>query len=588
MLNSILGKNIIHGMYVSLALCQINPLVGDIEGNYVKILSFIEKARIAGAKVICFPELALCGYPPGNLVLYKDFIEAQNEMIDRISKESSDCIVVLGYVSASGAIYNSAAVISNGKIFKYDKIHLKRYDDLDETIYFSSGKKFPIFATKDGFKFCVTICEDMWYQGGPLEYLPADVHLIINISASPYHVLRPRLREDMLRIRAIDRSAPVAFCNLVGGQDEFVFDGTSCLISRHGETLARAPSFKEHILLVDVPVEPYIKSFHRHLMKSDLYEYEVKEIDIEVSSGLKAAPGEKYNLFELLDEDREILSAIVLGTRDYAIKNKFSSMLVALSGGIDSSLVACIAAETVGPQNVLGVSMPSQFSSDHSKEDAEILAKNLGIKFHRIPINDIYNKFMDELNFMFSGTKFSTAEENLQARIRSNLIMTISNKFSYLVLACGNKSELSVGYATLYGDLAGGFAPIKDLYKTDVYRLAQYYNKMKGSEIIPRRVFEKPPSAELRPGQKDEEDLLPYSILDRVLKLYVDEKLSPSAISSIAKVDLFTVIKIIRMVENAEYKRRQAPPGVRISSKPFTRTGKAPITKSLGYLETPR
>lgn len=569
----------------------MNPKVGDIEGNKKKILLFVERAYSEGAKIICFPEMALCGYPPDDLVFQDTFISEQEKAIEEIIKEiPEDVIVIVGYVSKDSDLYNSAAVICNRKIFRYDKIHLPNYGVFDEFRYFERGRKIPVFVTEDGFRFGVTICEDIWHPTEPLLTLISrgKIHLVINISSSPYHISKPKIREDMLRIRASDYSVWVAFCNAVGGQDELVFDGTSSVISPYGDTVARLPSFDERMLVKEILIdEPFLKRVHDPRVRFETSSSRCEEIKLGISVVSPEKPRfQEMSVCPFLEEEEEIFSALVTGTRDYVLKNGFSKVIVGLSGGIDSSLVACIAAEAVGPENVLGVSMPSQFSSHHSQEDAEILSRNLGIKFIKIPINNIYDAFLRELEFLFAETKFSSAEENLQARIRGNILMTISNKLSYLVLACGNKSEMSLGYATLYGDLSGGFAPIKDVYKTDVYRLAKYYNRKKGREIIPQRVFEKPPSAELRPGQKDEDDLpLPYHKLDRVLALYIEKDLPPFVISRMLDIDMLKVQRVIKMLEQAEYKRRQAPPGVKITSRAFGKDRRMPITKDLRYLE---
>jgi NAD+ synthase (glutamine-hydrolysing) len=386
-----------------------------------------------------------------------------------------------------------------------------------------------------------------------------------------------------MKTRAADYSSYVLFCNLVGGQDELVFDGTSSVISPWGDTEARAPLFKEYILIKDIDItQVYLKRVHdpRRRTEKPSTDSKIKVINLDLSITQK--DGETKNeIYDFPKWEEEVFCALVTGTRDYILKNRFSKALIALSGGIDSSLTACIATEAIGPENVLGISMPSQFSSHHSVEDAEILSKNLGIKFLKIPIMRIYEAFMNELSELFAGTPFSSAEENLQARIRGNIIMTISNKFGHIVLACGNKSEMSVGYATLYGDLAGGFAVIKDLYKTDVYKIAKFYNEMKGREIIPKRVFEKPPSAELRPNQKDEDDLPPYRILDAILKLYIEKDTPPEIIEKVVGVDKQTIKRVIEMVEKAEYKRRQAPPGIKISSRAFGKDRRMPITKKI-------
>ncbi len=572
-------------MYIRVALCQINSLVGDIEGNTKKIVEFSKKAKESGAKIICFPELALCGYPPEDLVFNTKFIKEQKEALEAIKEISDDVVIIVGFVDLEEDIYNSAAILCNRKIYKYKKIHLPNYGVFDEMRYFSSGKEKLILQTQDNVKIGISICEDIWHPTEPLFSLTIEggAEIIVNISASPYHISKPKMREDMMKTRAADYSSYILFCNLVGGQDELVFDGTSSVISPWGETEARAPLFKEYILIKDIDItQVYLKRVHdpRRRTEKPSSDSKLKIINLDLSITQKN--GETNSaIYDFPKWEEEVFFALVTGTRDYILKNRFSKALIALSGGIDSSLTACIATEAIGPENVIGISMPSQFSSHHSVEDAEILSKNLGIKFLKIPIMRIYDAFMNELSELFGGTPFSSAEENLQARIRGNIIMTISNKFGHIVLACGNKSEMSVGYATLYGDLAGGFAVIKDLYKTDVYKIAKFYNEMKGKEIIPKRVFEKPPSAELRPNQKDEDDLPPYKILDAILKLYIEKDTPPEIIEKVVGADKQTIKRVIEMVEKAEYKRRQAPPGIKISSRAFGKDRRMPITKKI-------
>ncbi len=571
-------------MYVKVALCQINSTVGDIEGNAEKIKRFTEIAKQKGAKIICFPEMALCGYPPEDLVFNPKFIQEQKRIIEEeLVGLSRDAVLIFGFVDADEDLFNSAAILCNGKFYSYRKIHLPNYGVFDEMRYFAPGKEKLILETKDKVKIGITICEDIWHPTEPLLGIAVggNAEIIVNISASPYHISKPKIREDMMITRAQDYGVYILFCNLVGGQDELVFDGSSSIISPYGDVVSRAPLFEEHIIIKSINLsEIYSKRVHDTRRRSEKpSDFKKIQLDIEVKSE-KTDKDDEVN-FEFPSWEEEVLKALITGTRDYIKKNGFSKAIVALSGGIDSSLCACITSEAIGSENVLGISMPSQFSSQHSVEDAEILAKNLGIKFIKIPIKNIFDAFMKELSELFAGTPFSTAEENLQARIRGNIAMTISNKFGHILISCGNKSELSVGYSTLYGDLAGGFAIIKDIYKTDVYKISEFYNKMKGREIIPRRVFEKPPSAELRPNQKDEDDLPPYKILDSVLKLYIEKDIPPDVIHKITGVDKETIKRIIEMVEKAEYKRRQSPPGIKITSRAFGKDRRMPITKKI-------
>ncbi|MCS6955779.1 MAG: NAD+ synthase [Candidatus Calescibacterium sp.] len=566
---------------MNLSICQVNPIVGDLKYNFEKVVSFIE--RCENSKIICFPELCLTGYPPEDMLFYPHFIEDQYQYLEKIKKYSNDKIIVIGFVGLTDSVYNSAAIVENQNIWVYNKVHLPNYGVFDEQRYFKNGDNTLIIESKEGIKVGFTICEDIWYPADPLLSLAsAGADLVINISASPYHVVKPVLREDMLKTRSSDYGVFIAYCNLVGGQDELVFDGTSSVISNRGETICRAPSFREYILDCYISLEDLKASkfnpIRRNLPKSGMNCTVIKTGLSLVSENKK----DENKCYKFFDREHEIFEACVLGTRDYIIKNDFNKVIVAMSGGIDSSLVSCIACEAIGPKNVLGISMPSMFSSSHSVEDAQFLAKSLGINFEIIPISDIYDNFIHALSDIydkFGNRSFTVAEENLQSRIRGNIIMTLSNKFEYLVLACGNKSEMSVGYATLYGDLAGGFAPIKDLYKTEVYKVSQWYNSR--NLVIPDRVFTKPPSAELRPDQTDQDTLPPYEVLDSILKMYLEGNFSPSYIADNLKIDKEFVRKIIKSVEIAEYKRRQAPPGVKLTSRAFGKDRRLPITKRI-------
>lgn len=565
------------------ALCQINCKVGDLEHNFQKISSFIEKSLGLGSKIICFPELSIIGYPPEDIVFYPYFLEKQYDYLEKLKKYSKDVIIIVGFVNLEDNLYNSAAVIVNNDFFVYNKINLPNYGVFDEDRYFKGGNKLLILHSEDNIKIGITICEDIWYPTEPLLSLAKNsVDIIFNISASPYHFMKPKIRERIFRTRAMDYSTFIAFCNLVGGQDELVFDGNSCVIDNYGRTISRAPSFQEYLLTVDITQEQLKIAKLSPILKkipSSYLSTEVHEINFKL---LQATNKVNTELFDFLDEEEEVFKACVLGTRDYVLKNNFEKVIIGMSGGIDSSLVSCIAKEALGKDRVLGLSMPSMFSSVHSVEDAQELASNLQIDFKIVKITSIYDCFIQSFEEVYSylgNTGFTVAEENLQARIRGIILMTLSNKFGYLVLSCGNKSEVSMGYSTLYGDLAGGFAPIKDLYKTQVYKIARWYNKT--HRVIPQRVFEKEPSAELRPNQRDQDTLPPYEILDQIIKMYVEENFSPYYISETLGLDIKYIEKILKTLENAEYKRRQSPPGVKLTPKYFGKDRRFPITKKI-------
>lgn len=565
------------------SLCQVNCKVGDMEYNFQKICSFTEKSLSLGAKIICFPELSVIGYPPEDIVFYPHFLEKQYLYLEKLKNYSQGAVIIVGFVNFEDNLYNSAAVIANNHLFIYNKINLPNYGVFDEDRYFKSGSKPLILQSSDNVKFGVTICEDIWYPTEPLLSLAKNsVDIIFNLSASPYHHMKPRIRENIFKSRAMDYSTFIAFCNLVGGQDELVFDGNSCVINNYGETISRAPCFEEYLLAVDITQEELKVAKLSPILKkipSPYLSYEIHKLDIKL---LQPRSKINYDLFEFPKEEEEIFKACVLGTKDYTLKNKFDKVIIGMSGGIDSSLVACIAKEALGKNKVLGLSMPSMFSSSHSIEDAQKLASNLQLDFKIIKITSIYDCFInsfEEIYKYLGNTEFTVAEENLQARIRGNILMTLSNKFGYLVLSCGNKSEISMGYSTLYGDLAGGFAPIKDLYKTQVYKIAKWYNQI--HKVIPQRVFEKAPSAELRPNQKDQDTLPPYEILDEIIKMYVEKNHSPSYISEILGLDIKYLEEILNILENAEYKRRQSPPGIKLTPKSFGKDRRFPITKKI-------
>jgi len=576
---------------VRIALAQINTTVGDIEGNKQKIIEFIKQAVSYNADVLLFPEMSITGYPPEDLLFKTHFIQDNIKALEEIAQiVPKSLIAVVGFVDIDGDIYNAAAVINNGKVFaKYHKNYLPNYGVFDEMRYFQKGNKALVIQFGD-VRMGITICEDIWYPGGPAraEALYGDAQILANISASPHYQKKLEWREKMLSTRANDNLAVVAYVNLVGGQDELVFDGASLVLDESGKVLARGKQFEEDLLVVDVDVEMVNKARLKDprrrqdkllVTKEDLETLEIVTIPFETKTQRK----EITNRIEpALSEVEEVYNALVVSLRDYMRKNGMKEAVIGLSGGIDSSLVACIAVDAIGKENVIGVSMPGPFSSEHSKEDARLLAENLGIRFLTIPIVEVYNTFLETLKPIFRDLPFDTTEENLQARIRGVILMALSNKFGWLVLTTGNKSESATGYSTLYGDTAGGYAVIKDVYKTMVYKLSEYVNQKAGREIIPQRVFIKPPSAELRENQTDQDKLPPYEILDQILELYVEEDMSVEEIVNLGYEEK-TVREVAKMVNMNEYKRRQTPPGPKVTRRAFGKDRRLPITN--GYRE---
>ena len=567
-------------------LSQINPSVGDITGNTKKITEVIEEARGLDIDILCFPELAVTGYPPEDLLLKIEFIDDNIQALDEIKKHCRDnMVVIVGFVDKKDDIFNSAAVIQGGEIIDvYHKLRLPNYGVFDENRYFQSERRFPVY-TMGKMTFGVTICEDIWYPGEPIrsQVLLGNAQIIFNISASPYYMGKPAARERMLATRAVDYNTIIAYCNMVGGQDELVFDGNSMLINEKGEIIATARNFEEDLLVCDVNTEKVYKSrLNTPTIRKTRYELSFEENQLETVT-LKPAKAKRKVKMPVTGATRPedplkcAFSALVLGTGDYIRKNGFKKVVIGLSGGIDSSLTAAVAAEAVGPSKVIGVSMPSMYSSEGSVTDAQKLASNLGIELLSIPIEDAFRCYEGMFAELFSGREDDVTEENIQARIRGNTLMALSNKFGWLVLATSNKSELAVGYSTLYGDMSGGFAVIKDVPKATVYELSHYYNRMRGKEIIPKSVIEKPPSAELRPGQKDTDSLPEYDTLDRILKAYVEDGLGVDDIVKLGE-KRSTVRTIIRMVNKNEYKRRQSAPGVKITSLAFGKDRRFPIT----------
>ncbi|MFI5322151.1 MAG: NAD+ synthase [Thermodesulfobacteriota bacterium] len=574
---------------VRIGLAQINVRVGDVDGNLDKILKYMKNARAQGVDILCFPELSVTGYPPEDLLLKPRFISDNLRAIDKVRKATEGLTVVLGFADRGEDIYNAAAILHNKELLDiYRKHYLPNYGVFDEDRYFQSGLRAPVYRLGDVI-FGVNICEDIWYPGDPArrQSVIGGAHVIINISSSPYYSSKVKAREQMLVTRAKDYSAVIAYCNLVGGQDELVFDGHSVIIGERGEILARAKGFQEDLLVSDINIDRIFRSrmhdprrrkeqlsMKAHSDKAELIVIAAKK-DKETSR-----PAEKMvknRIENFLSVEEEIFRALVLGTGDYVSKNGFKKALVGLSGGIDSALVTVIAVEALGKENVVAVTMPSAFSSSGSIKDSKKLSKNLEIELINIPIERTFSAYKEMLSQVFAGLKQDTTEENLQARIRGNILMALSNKFGWLVLTTGNKSEMSVGYCTIYGDMAGGFAVIKDVPKTIVYRLARNYNLVKKKELIPSEILNKPPSAELRPGQLDTDTLPPYDILDPILKAYVEDDLSIEDIVSLGFSEPI-VNKIARMVDRNEYKRRQAPPGIKITARAFGKDRRFPIT----------
>ena len=570
-----------HPSQLRLAMAQINVVVGDVDGNAKKILDWMDRARQVDADIVTFPELALTGYPPEDLLLKPQFIDANLAALDRVVNGSHDITVIVGFVDRKDDIFNAAAIAQNGKLVTtYHKIYLPNYGVFDEFRYFQPGNRCPVLQM-DPATIGVSICEDIWYPDGPVfeQALSGGAEIIINISSSPYHAGKRRWRDRMLATRASDNTVIVAYNNLVGAQDELVFDGDSLVFDENGDLIARGKQFEEDLVVVDLDVESvFRKRLHDPRRRQQMLDVTVApEIFPITSRARKPKSLHAPALPQPLPEEAEIYQALVIGTRDYVAKNGFKKVVLGLSGGIDSALTACIAADALGSDNVVGVLMPSEFSSRGSIEDSERLAKNLGIDLMTIPIADVLQSFTGALKAGFKGAKPDVTEENLQARIRGTYLMALSNKFGWLVLSTGNKSEISTGYCTLYGDMAGGFALLKDVMKTTVYRLAEHCNRLAGRDRMPRETIDKPPSAELRPNQLDTDSLPPYEVLDPILKAYVEEDRSFSEMASMG-FDEQLVRRVIRMVDANEYKRRQAAPGVKITPRAFGRDRRMPIT----------
>jgi NAD+ synthase (glutamine-hydrolysing) len=567
-----------------LAMAQINVIVGDIEGNTRKIAEWTDRAIELQADVVTFPELALTGYPPEDLLLKPQFIDANMAAIAKLAARTHGITAVIGFVDRKEDIYNAAAVISDGEFRNvYHKMFLPNYGVFDEFRYFQAGRDCPVFKIGDA-TVGVSICEDIWYADGPFvqQALSGGAEVLLNISSSPYHAGKRIWRERMLGARAGDNTVIVAYNNLIGGQDELVFDGDSLVLDQNGRIIARGRQFEEDLVIADLDIESVFRS-RLHDPRRRQQEMNAVRPAAEIPLSRKVQkrdpmpPRADVETVPPLSEHAEIYEALVLGTRDYVLKNGFRKVVLGLSGGIDSALTAAIAVDALGPENVTGVLMPSEFSSRGSVEDSEELGKNLGISLRTIPITDVFETYKRSLQSAFEGAKPDVTEENLQARIRGNFLMSLSNKFGWLVLSTGNKSEISTGYCTLYGDMAGGFAVLKDVMKTTVYRLSEYCNRVACRSRIPRTIIDKPPSAELRPNQLDVDSLPPYDVLDPILKAYVEEDRSYQEMLELG-FDGSIVQRVVRLVDINEYKRRQAAPGVKITPRAFGRDRRMPIT----------
>ncbi|HEV3227686.1 MAG TPA: NAD+ synthase [Acidimicrobiales bacterium] len=564
---------------VRVALCQLNTIVGDLEGNASRIIAAYRDAEAAGCDVAVFPELAITGYPPEDLLLKPGFVRANRTALEKVAASSGSCSAVVGFVDARRDLHNAAAVCAGGRIQgTYHKRHLPNYAVFDEQRYFTPGADPPVLFEIAGVKMGVSICEDAWNPSGPIaEQAAGGAELVLNINASPYYANRLAERERMLATRASDASCALVYVNQVGGQDELVFDGASLVFDSDGHLVARGPQFVEDVMIVDLEVLPVFRKRlldpRGRVMASTLPVIEVSEERADHDGELRPTP------VEPLAPAREVYEALVLGTRDYVEKNGFTDVVLGLSGGIDSSLVTVIAADAIGAARVHAVALPSRYSTEGSITDSELLCANLGVELRTVPIEPAFTATLEMLAPSFVGTKPDIAEENLQGRIRANVLMAMANKFrGWLVLICGNKSELAVGYTTIYGvDMAGGFAVIKDVFKTSVYELARLRNEVAGYDLIPDTVLTKPPSAELAPDQRDDQNLPPYELLDPVLAAYVERDLTRAELAE-AGFEPELVQRVTRMVDIAEWKRRQAPIGVRVTPKAFGKDRRLPIT----------
>ncbi|QWR78211.1 NAD+ synthase [Candidatus Magnetomonas plexicatena] len=567
------------------ALAQINPTVGDIKGNTGKIIDYIERSKTLCADIVAFPELSITGYPPEDLLLKPGFIRDNVKALKEIQKHTQGITAIIGFVDMKEDIYNAAAVFYNYNLCDvYHKLYLPNYGVFDEIRYFKQGNGLPIYEVA-GCKVGVSICEDIWYPEGP-PYTQAlhGAEVIININASPYGLNKFKMKEAMLKTRAFDCRSFVAYLNMTGGQDELVFDGRSLIISPKGEILTTGAAFSEELIVADLDIESV---FHLRLQDPrnrqktthSSNNFEIRHVFIsDAATTSKPALSNSQKLPMDTEEAAEVYSALVMGTRDYVQKNGFRSVVIGLSGGIDSSLVAAIAVDALGKENVRGIFMPSMFTSEESRTDVYDLARRLDIAVDEIPIENIFNSYLNSLSGFFKDKPRDITEENLQARVRGNLLMAFSNKFGSMVLTTGNKSEMSVGYATLYGDMAGGFAVIKDVPKVMVYRLCNWRNR--DTAVIPESVLTKAPTAELRENQKDTDSLPPYEMLDPIIEAYIENDMSFEEMTAL-RLDASSIKRAVSLIDRSEYKRRQSPPGVKITGRAFGKDRRFPITN--GY-----
>ncbi len=583
---------------VRIAMAQMNATVGDLEGNTAKIIEGVNRAKADNADIVTFPELAITGYPPLDLLLKPQFLSDNRAMLERILDHTRGITAVVGFVDQQDDIYNSAAILHDRQILGiYHKVFLPNYGVFDENRYFqSAGETQSIYRIGD-ITFGVNVCEDIWYPEGPMVLQAlSGADLILNISASPYYVGKPTYREQMTSVRAADSVVVVAYNNLISGQDRLIFDGGSLIANQAGQVIARGKLFEEDFIVADIDLDDVsvaklsdprhrkavlaLKMSGTPFCEKICVEAPMKKQPprpIRTAPTAAAPISATPNIPAEMLPMREIYDALTLGLRDYARKNGFKKVVLGLSGGIDSAMVAMISADALGPENVVGVLMPGPFSSQGSIDDAKQLVENLGIEHHLVSITPIYEAFVGQLAEAFAGRKPDVAEENLQARCRGNVLMALSNKFGYLTLTTGNKSEVSVGYATLYGDMAGGLGIISDVPKTTVYALAEYRNHIAGRDLIPRATIDKAPSAELRADQKDSDSLPDYHILDAILKAYIEHDKSVDDIVALG-YDPHVVRDVIRKVDHSEYKRQQAAPSLKVSVKAFGPDRRLPIT----------